>query len=226
MHGHLGRLPGRGGISSGPAAGPVRDIGRLIAQIHGLMGVLDLTVQSFIISHSIVQGEDIDKDPLVKRILGMVLILQDRRCHGITQLGMAPQGPVVCILCLEEIWIGELLSGNFAELLILIPHHGHIDVIIPGYKALVADGSQHGPAVREEGQPVLFADPVQLMEQIQLHGPDLLPLPGDLKSPFFLRLKPALRYFKIQFYHMNYLVPFPFRSIQRDAPAVGCPSPV
>ena len=89
------------------------------------------------------------------------------------QLGVAPQAAGIRIFGLEEVGMPESFRTDLAELLIFGMGHTTVDVVIPGNKALMPDGTQNGPFCHEITDLVFSADAVELHEQVHLDGPAL-----------------------------------------------------
>ena len=67
----------------------------------------------------------------------------------------------------EEVW-GELGGADGAESLEVAVGHGDVDVVVPGYEALVSYGSEEGASVEPVLYVVLVADAVYLLEYAEL----------------------------------------------------------
>ena len=67
----------------------------------------------------------------------------------------------------EEVW-GELGGAEGAESLEVLVGHGDVDVVVPGYEALVSTGSEEGASVEPVLYVVLAADAVYLLEYAEL----------------------------------------------------------
>lgn len=62
--------------------------------------------------------------------------------------------------------VGELFPQG-GQLLVILPEHKHIQVIVPGNKALVPGGSQAGSAGQNKGKMVLLAERLKIEQNLQ-----------------------------------------------------------
>ena len=133
--------------------------------------------QPFIVRH-MVNGENIQKYPLIERKMKRILYFQNSRRGGIAQLRVAAPCAGVRIFCLEK--IRELkISGALAKPVIFGTEQHHVYIIVPGDKSPVPHSSQNRSRVHIVGNPVFFTYPVKLRQQVQLDGPYLFHLSAD-----------------------------------------------
>ena len=84
------------------------------------------------------------------------------------QLGIGQRRMGIFIPVMHKKGRIQFLPEGFHQPLIVRAEQRHIQVVIPGNEAIVANGAQQGAAGEEIGNISFFANAIQLLQQIQL----------------------------------------------------------
>ena len=114
----------------------------------------------------IVKGENVDKNAVIHfGVTGQLLPVMGA---PYLQLIKGVGGIGVHVPVMERIRRIQIQLAGITKLFVILPKHAHVDIVIPGDKAVVADCADQCAAHHKIGKTVLFADPVQFGDQIQL----------------------------------------------------------
>ena len=112
----------------------------------------------------LVEGKDIDVDALVHLDVSERGLREAGAIHA--DLHKEERRVRLRVGCLEEEAVTKFLLRHLGETLIVVPHHAHINVIVPGQNLLPEVRADGRPARHEVADAMLPADAVHLSKRL------------------------------------------------------------
>ncbi len=129
---------------------------RVLAQILQLLRIVGTAVKH----------EYVDENALIELAVGFGGAYGRRVV--VAQLRMAPEITRIGVCALQEIWMAEPFVAMSQQYVVVMARHNHVDIVVPGYEALMTHGAKHRASVPPYGQIMFGAHSQQLLKHVQL----------------------------------------------------------